>query len=171
LQEEQKAAKVAKENRMNSSLPLLPSIPVPSARPIHDAIVHWVILILCSGILLSAALLTVGDSGVLVPILNRRLPELCTLRRLTGLDCPGCGLTRCFVSAAHGDIPAAWSFNPAGLWLFAIIAAQIPLRGYQLWRIAHGRREFTLIGIGQIAFAVFAVALVGQWLLRMAGFR
>jgi hypothetical protein len=90
------------------------------------------------------------------------------LRRVTGMSCPGCGLTRCFISLAHGDIAAAWSFNPAGLWLFAIIAAQLPLRSYQLWRINHGRRELQLAHYGTIAFGVFLVALLSQWVLRLA---
>jgi hypothetical protein len=158
---------------MTTSLPLLPTVPLSDPRERNDAMFHWVILLVCSAVLISAALLTVGDSGVgnssvVVPGLNQRLPELCMLRRVTGLSCPGCGLTRCFISLAHGDIVAAWSFNPAGLWLFAIIAAQLPLQSYQLWRINHGRRELPLVGLGAIAFGVFLVALLSQWALRLA---
>ncbi|HEY2411906.1 MAG TPA: DUF2752 domain-containing protein [Pirellulaceae bacterium] len=153
---------------MNSSLPWLASVPLPGPRERNDTTFHWVILFICSGVLISAVLLAVGDSGVVVPGLNRRLPELCMLRRVTGLSCPGCGLTRCFISLAHGDVSAAWSFNPAGLWLFAIIVAQLPLRCYQLWRINHGRRELQLAGVGAIAFGVFLVVLLTQWALRLA---
>jgi hypothetical protein len=152
----------------NSALPLRPPVSLPASPPASDAMFHWVILFLCSGVLIAAALLTVGDSGVVVPGANQRLPELCMLRRVTGRSCPGCGLTRCFISIAHGDISAAWSFNPAGLWLFAIIAAQVPLRSYQLWRIRHGRRELQLASLGVITFGVFLVALLSQWAFRLA---
>jgi hypothetical protein len=152
----------------NSSLPLLSVVPVRGTRQANDVVFHWVILFICTGVLVAAAGLSVGDGGVVVPGLNQRLPELCMLRRTTGMSCPGCGLTRCFISLAHGDMWAAWSFNSAGLLLFAIIAAQLPLRCYQLWRIQHGRRELQLAGVGAVAFAVFLIALLSQWGMRLA---
>ena len=67
--------------------------------------------------MLTALALSVRDrSQVVIPFLKLPLPELCLMRRLASVDCPGCGLTRCFISLAHGDLPAAWSYNPAGLW-------------------------------------------------------
>src|SRR5213082_114107 len=41
-------------------------------------------------------------------------PPLCPFRLLTGLPCPGCGLTRSVVSLAHGDLAAALTFHPLG---------------------------------------------------------
>lgn len=153
---------------ISSSLPLLPSHQLPDLRQHSNQTFHWVILLICIGILTGAALLNVAGSGVVVPGLNHRLPELCTLRRLTGLSCPGCGLTRCFIALAHGNVTAAWSFNPAGLWLFATIALQLPLRCYQLWRLHWGHQELRLAYWGEIAFLIFLVALLGQWAIRLA---
>lgn len=135
----------------------------------NDRIFHLVLMCLSAGILLAAFCLRAGESTVTVPFLNRPLPEICMLRRMTGHSCPGCGLTRCFISLAHGDVASAWSFNPAGLWLFAIVAAQLPWRTYQLWRIARGQRELAFLGLGQIALAVFIAFLLCQWLLRLSG--
>jgi hypothetical protein len=42
-------------------------------------------------------------------------PVLCPFRRLTGLPCPGCGLTRSWVYLVHGDVHAAVWANPFGL--------------------------------------------------------
>jgi hypothetical protein len=128
---------------------------------------HVVLLILCAGVLLASLLLQAGGATVVVPFINQPLPELCMLRRTTALTCPGCGLTRCFISLAHGDLAAAWAYNPAGIWFFSVVALQVPYRGYQLWRILQGQRELNLVGAGQVALAVFAVALVGQWLVRL----
>ena len=161
------AAKAVRSDTMNSSLPLFSSASLPTPRSRNDATFHWTLLLICSGVLIASALLTIDDSGVIVPGLNQTLPELCTLRRFTGLSCPGCGLTRCFIALAHGNYVAAWTFNPAGLWLFAMIALQLPLRSYQLWRIHRGRHELQLAGLGAIAFGVFLVALLGQWGLRL----
>jgi hypothetical protein len=119
---------------------------------------------------LAAFVLSVrAHTQVVLPIVGIPLPELCMMRRFAGADCPGCGMTRSFISLAHGDLASAWSYNPAGLWLFAILALQIPFRGYQLWRIRRGQPEIATSGLAQVALFVFAVALLGQWTLRLAG--
>ena len=146
-----------------------PSLPNRTGGVRNDSLLHIVLLSISSGVLVAAWILQANPTTVTLPVLDQPLPELCLLRRLTGFSCPGCGLTRCFISLAHGDLAAAWSFNPAGIWLFGIVAAQVPLRGYQLWRISRGRGELVLIGIGQAVLVVFVVALLGQWLLRLAG--
>ena len=76
----------------------------------------------------------------MLPLLNRPLPELCFLRRYTGLACPGCGLTRSFISLARGELAHAWAFNPAGVLWFVACAVQVPYRSVQLWRLARGGR-------------------------------
>ncbi len=45
---------------------------------------------------------------------------------------------------ANGDVRAAWSYNPGGLLLFAIVVAQIPLRMLQISRIHRGLPEIRL---------------------------
>ncbi len=140
---------------------------VAADRRLGDVGLHVVLLILSAGILLAAFFLQAGGATVVVPFINQPLPELCLLRRMTGMTCPGCGLTRCFISLAHGDWAAAWSYNPAGIWFFGVVALQVPYRSYQLLRIAQGRPELVWLGAGQVALAVFAVALVGQWLVRL----
>src|SRR5439155_17330752 len=101
-----------------------------------------------------AGLLAIRDqTDVLLPLIDLPLPELCTLRRLTGLACPGCGLTRCFISLAHADLAAAWSYNPAGLLLFPMVAFQIPFRGLQLWRLRRGQAEISLGSGAQVSLS------------------
>jgi Protein of unknown function (DUF2752) len=138
------------------------------ARP--DPLYHLVLLSLSLGVLLLAALLSVrGRSEVVVPVVELPLPELCMTKRIMGLACPGCGLTRSFISLAHGDFPAAWSYNPAGVWLFAIMALQIPFRTIQLWRIRRGRPEIVFHRATQFALGFFAIALLAQWAIRVSG--
>ena len=138
------------------------------ARP--DPLYHVILLALCSGVILTALVLSVrGGTQIVLPLLGLPLPELCMTRRFWDLECPGCGMTRCFVALAHGDVRAAWSYNPAGLLLFAIVAFQIPFRCYQLWRVRRGLPELVLSGTAQAALVAFGIMLVGQWALRLAG--
>ena len=135
-----------------------------------DSLYHVVLLAACSSVLLLAFVLSIrGQSQVLLPLVNVPLPELCMSRRMFGLSCPGCGLTRSFISLARGDVAAAWAYNPAGLLLFAIVVFQVPFRALQLWRIRRGLPEVIMNRTGLVALAAVAVVLIGQWLLRLCG--
>jgi len=84
----------------------------------------------------------IGGSGVVAyldPSKTSFFP-LCPLLSLTGLACPGCGLTRGFHSLFNGDIPTALDFNlllPIWLVLFGWIFVSLTLtavrgRGLQM---------------------------------------
>jgi hypothetical protein len=47
----------------------------------------------------------------------------CPFRLLTGWNCPLCGGTRMGGALLHGDIAAAWSFNPVALVGLLVIGA------------------------------------------------
>ncbi|QDU28194.1 hypothetical protein ETAA8_32940 [Anatilimnocola aggregata] len=94
------------------------------------------------------------------------LPELCYFRRATGLDCPGCGLTRSFISLAHGQLLAAWHFNPAGVLLFPVVLFQIPYRLAQLLRVGRGHRPWNLTTVAQGVFIALFVVLIVQWVAK-----
>jgi hypothetical protein len=128
---------------------------------------HWTLLLLCGSVVAAAALLKV-EYGMLVtvPLLGMTLPEMCYWRTVFGMDCPGCGLTRCFVSLAHADLAAAWHYNPTGILLFIGVAFQIPYRALQLWRLRRGRAELDLAMLPW-ALVGICVLLVVQWLLRL----
>jgi hypothetical protein len=135
-----------------------------------DPLYHIILLAICSGVLLLALLLSIRDrTAVVVPLIGLPLPELCVTRRYTGVACPGCGMTRCFISLARGDVAGAWSYNPAGLLLFAIVAWQVPFRAVQLWRIRRNLPELQMGLVVPILFVVLGVAMIGQWALRLMG--
>lgn len=95
---------------------------------------------------------------------GRPLPELCMTKLRLGIDCPGCGLTRCFVHALHGDFSRAAAVNPAALLLVLLTVAQVP---YRLWSLRHpdgiawSTRDLVLI------LALPPVVLYGQWAFKM----
>src|SRR5262245_33544514 len=46
---------------------------------------------------------------------------ICAFKNLTGLPCPGCGLTHSFCALAKGDIGGAFLFNALGPPLFVAL--------------------------------------------------
>ena len=63
-------------------------------------LLFWLSLAAASGYLL---LFEPGKSGVFLA---------CPFRKITGFTCPGCGSTRAMHRLIHGDVIAAFQFNP-----------------------------------------------------------
>jgi hypothetical protein len=132
-----------------------------------DISFHVVLLGLATAIVGLSFILTVaGETQVLIPFIEVPLPGVCTYQRLFGIGCPGCGLTRSFISFAHGDIQASFRFNPAGPLGFLFVAAQIPYRCWQLRCIRRRQKELSWSWLGQTLFGGFFVVLMTQWLIR-----
>src|SRR5436190_13214116 len=112
---------------MSAAPATVATLPTTSVRR-GESTARWMILGLSSGVILLSMLLTLGSEPdqVMVPLINRPLPPLCTMKRVTGIDCPGCGLTRSFVALGHGQWQDSFRYNPAGPIWFFLIAAQIP---------------------------------------------
>ncbi len=109
---------------------------------------------LCGATLLLSALLPPPRNGAILG-----LPSLCPFHNLTGLPCPGCGLTRAFVCCAHGQLAAAFAYHPLGPILFS--AALFLAIGALLGRDAPQ--------LSNRAFAVFALLGGACWVLRLGG--
>lgn len=60
-----------------------------------------------------------------VSIGNFRLPDVCIFQNLTGLPCPGCGLTRSMTAVLHGDLSSSWTYHRLGLITLAYIILQL----------------------------------------------
>jgi hypothetical protein len=95
------------------------------------------------------------------------LPALCFFRRIFNMDCPGCGLTRCFVSAAHGNLAQAWLFHPTGVLLFGVVLAQVPYRSVQISRVLRGKQEYSTLAWAPWLAGTIGALMIGQWIVRM----
>lgn len=92
------------------------------------------LVVLALAVVVLAASMTMDGDQSVVSVLGHPVPTLCLWRQLTGMRCPGCGLTRSFVFMGGGhplDALRAHALGPA-MWIF--IAAQIPYRVMRLWR-------------------------------------
>lgn len=93
-----------------------------------------------------AALLAAGLAYALwVRFTGLALP--CPIRAVTGLLCPGCGVTRMCLALLRGDWGAAWEANPVLLILLPVLgllAVRMTLRYVREGRLAGSRWENAL---------------------------
>lgn len=89
---------------------------------------------------------------------------ICLFRRVTGISCPGCGLTRACAKLAKGDVAGSVHLHPLG----GVIAAQVALAwafwGWRLWR---RRPPLTPNAVSRLAIGNL-VALLAVWIVRLA---
>ncbi|MCX6898261.1 MAG: DUF2752 domain-containing protein [Verrucomicrobia bacterium] len=78
--------------------------------------------------LLLAVLLRLG--------LSDWLPNTCPLRRLTGIPCATCGMTRAAAALCHGELAQASAFNIAAIPLALLT---VVLMGLLAWEAITGR--------------------------------
>lgn len=76
--------------------------------------------------------MVLSPSTEMLTLFGQDIPVLCGFRRLTGVGCPGCGLTRSFVFLGHGQVWSAFQMNWLGPPLFVAVFLQIPLRLYRM---------------------------------------
>jgi hypothetical protein len=96
---------------------------------------------------------------------------ICVFHDLTGLPCLTCGATRCTMALLHGNVAAAWRWNPlaflalAGVALFDLYALTVLLFRAPRLRIAaltQRAKNFTRLAI-VIALALNWIFLLSHW--------
>ena len=70
---------------------------------------------------------------------------------LTGLPCPGCGMTRAVKILLRGDLAASWAMNPMAVPVLLLVAYCL------VWHFAKGTR---IPGFGALATVLAAVGIV-----------
>lgn len=77
----------------------------------------------------------------------------CLFRELTGLHCPGCGMTRAMQAAMQGEMVKAFRFNPLGMILLPLVGVGIGMEmlGWVRRRPLPFRLEFGARGVWLIA--------------------
>lgn len=86
----------------------------------------------------------------------------CGFNMLTGHPCPGCGMTTCFSLLAHGDLPAAWTINWAGVIAAGGIAF-LTIEGLVLMATSSNSPKVLERHVEVVALIIFGVAFV-RWL-------
>ena len=108
---------------------------------------------------LGVAVLRMFDANSLWP---------CAFHAITGLHCPGCGLTRMLHALVHGDVARAWSMNPLAMIALPLLAAMLAQWGLArpmlpAWfdRYAHDGRVWI---VALLAFGVLRNLPMFAWM-------
>ena len=111
--------------------------------------------VLAGAALLAPTLLRPGAHG----------PVLCPLRRITGVWCPTCGMTRAVGWLVHGDLHQSWRYHPLAPVLLlegAVVAA------FLLYRHSRQRDEPGWVAsILRAALVANALLVLVVWAIRL----
>lgn len=92
----------------------------------------WILGLAVCAILGSFFLQPTDDGRLAFPVpftgTTLSLPDTCMSRRLLGMPCPGCGLSRSFVAMSRAEVSSAFRWNPLGPGLYFLCWLQIPYR-------------------------------------------
>ena len=92
---------------------------------------------------------------------------LCPFRALTGLPCPGCGMTRAFCSLGHGDLQGAFGYNALAPFVFA---AALLLWAHALatvLKLERSRAALERLKPTQRAAGVMLAVTFAWWVVRL----
>ncbi len=129
---------------------------------------YLIILIVCSAILSGALILNPATSEApQLRVGGITLPNVCIFLRTTGLPCPGCGLTRSIVAAAHGNLSTSFSYHRLGsLSLLYIILQFMFNLGYVVipqWRTPLSR----YVRVLHKGIILLAVLFLLNWIITL----
>ncbi len=94
---------------------------------------------------------------------------LCPFRFLTGLPCPGCGMTRAFCHLAHGHFITALQFNPFSPFVFLLAIIAWLKAAAVLFDLQTLRAKLSVLRFPPRAGKFALVLVVIWWVARLAG--
>lgn len=142
--------------------------PVALSAGTYPPVARWVVIALCLGAIAIAWLLPAAPPGGALSVGQTTLPDACGLKRIAGIPCPGCGLTRSWVAALEGDLGGSVGFHPLG-WLVLLYAGAQAAR-HLLWlAVVPWRAGVDRLGLWlDRGLLVVLAALLIAWVPRIA---
>jgi hypothetical protein len=129
-------------------------------------VVWGVVLLMASAVLVTAALLSPSPAGHGTHT-QLGLPP-CGFLLVTGVPCPGCGLTTSFSHMIRLQLAGAAAANPFGIALFMLTAGAVPLSVVGLVRNMPVIRTLDRMHFEKIAILLSATGVV-VWCVRLGG--
>ncbi|MBK6516319.1 MAG: DUF2752 domain-containing protein [Polyangiaceae bacterium] len=95
---------------------------------------------------------------------------LCPTAIISGMPCPGCGMTRAALALAHGDVHRACSLNPLALGVIPTVAAMVAVAIAGYLKDGDNRMHRpAAIGAGMTTIAALFVVWVLRWFGMFGG--
>ena len=82
---------------------------------------------------------------------------VCPFRALTGIPCPGCGMTHALLAIAGGDLQGAFHFNPFSFFLLFLTGLSLMPERQATRLIPYGARGL------HVLYVMVLVMVVGYW--------
>lgn len=111
------------------------------------------------GWLAALGLTAIVGARAIDPALAESGPVICPFRLLTGLPCPGCGLTRSWIYLMHGQWGEGFAVNPFGA---VALAAVLTLISGVVLAHARGRR---LLSVETLMSHAAVKVVAGGWVV------
>ena len=134
--------------------------PIRPSEKIYKAITadwFWAICIVIGAVVIPAP--SVGATTVL------GLPKLCLMRNITGIACPGCGMTRSLIASAHLHLTDAVAFHPLGPPVLVLLMFYCAAHFMKM-----SFRKGQLKAIPRSVPIVMTACFVIVWVARLLGF-
>ena len=117
--------------------------------------------ILISNLLIISMFIAFSDSLL---VIANALPHFCLFDKITGVQCPVCGITRAFCELSKGNIMQACKLNVASLFVVSFFAFQVPLRICSIYK---PETQKTVTEISKIFSRLVVVVIVVNWLINL----
>lgn len=138
--------------------PRFPHLPEPPAVAKRQLVPRWVLPLVVGGGALAACVYTVAND----PNTEKGIFPGCPFKAMTGLDCPGCGMTRGVYALLQGDPIGMVNHN-----LLLLIVLPVVLYTYLRWSLASfGFDRLPALAIKQWQSNAVLGVFVTFWVVR-----
>lgn len=100
-----------------------------------------------------------GTALVLFAFIIMGNDQLCIIHNITGLPCPGCGMTRAYLALLRGDLAGAFYYHPL-FWMVPFGAVVLIFHKYNSWLQKIYLSERFWIVITVIVLVVYVIRMI-----------
>jgi hypothetical protein len=87
----------------------------------------------------------------------------CLFKKFSGLECPGCGMTRAVHATLHGELGKAFRFNPVGMVLLPLALCGLAV---EVWGWVCAKPPPFRLHVGARGAKILMWIVLSFWILR-----